>query len=323
MTPLETDYALREVHERVCGNHTGGRILSQKLLRRGYFWPTMHHDSIDLVRKCDKCQRNANISRRPPQPLTSIMAPWPFAQWGMDFIGPLPVATGQRKFLIVAVDYFTKWVEAEPLATITEKNTEIFVWKSIICRFGVSRTIIIDNGKQLDCQAFQDFCQEWRIEHRLASVAYPQSNGQAEVINREIISGLKKRLEDSKGRWIEEQHGVLWAYRITPRTTTGESPYSLHFGAEPMIPMEIGVQSPRVVRFNEENNEEGLRNLLDLVEELRDKAAIKDTTYQQRVSRYYNKRVNPRPLREGDLVLRNSAITDPTGTRGNLVVNWK
>ncbi|GAV87287.1 hypothetical protein CFOL_v3_30713 [Cephalotus follicularis] len=90
-----------------------------------------------------------------------------------------------------------------------------------------------------------------------------------------------------------------------------------------MIPVEIGVQSPRVVHFSDENNEEGLRNILDLMEELRDKVVIKVTAYQQRVSRYYNKRVNPRPLREGDLVLRNSVIADPTGTRGKLAPNWE
>ncbi|GAV60511.1 hypothetical protein CFOL_v3_04041, partial [Cephalotus follicularis] len=90
---------------------------------------------------------------------------------------------------------------------------------------------------------------------------------------------------------------------------------------EVMILMKIGVQSPRVVHFSEQNNEEGLRNLLDLVEELRDKATIKVAAYQQRVSRYYNKRVNPRPLREGDLVLRNSALADPTCTRGKLAPN--
>ncbi|GAV75029.1 rve domain-containing protein [Cephalotus follicularis] len=263
-----------------CGNHTGGRTLSQKLLRQGYFWPTMHHDAIDFVRKCDRCQRYANISRRPSEPLTFITAPWPFAQWGMDFVGPLPVATGKMKFLIMAVDYFTKWVEAEPLATITEKNTKSFVWKSIICRFGVPRVIVSDNGKQFDCQTFHDFCKEWRIEHRLASVAYLQSNGQPEVINREIISSLKKCLEHSKGRWTEELPSVLWAYRTTPRTTAGESPYNLYFGAEAMIPVEIDVQSSRVVQFSEENNEEGLRTLLDLVEELRDKAAIKIVAYQ-------------------------------------------
>ncbi|GAV70477.1 hypothetical protein CFOL_v3_13975 [Cephalotus follicularis] len=104
---------------------------------------------------------------------------------------------------------------------------------------------------------------------------------------------------------------------------TGESPFSLCFGSEAMILVEIGVHSPRVVHFNEANNEEGLRNLLDLVEELRDKATIRVAAYQQRVSRYYNKRVNPRPLKEGDLILCNAAIADPTGTRGKLAPNWE
>ncbi|GAV57762.1 hypothetical protein CFOL_v3_01298 [Cephalotus follicularis] len=90
-----------------------------------------------------------------------------------------------------------------------------------------------------------------------------------------------------------------------------------------MILVEIGVHSPRMVHFNEANNEKGLRNLLDLVEELRDKATIRVAAYQQRVSRYNNKRVNPRPLREGDIVLRNGAIADPTGTRGKLAPNWE
>ncbi|GAV58513.1 rve domain-containing protein [Cephalotus follicularis] len=195
---------------------------------------------------------------------------------------------------------------------------ESFVWKLIICKFGVPRVIVSDNGKKFICEAFQNFFKEWKIEHGLVSVAYPQSNDQAKVINREIILGLKKRLEASKGRWTEELPSVLWAYRTTPWTTTGESPFSLCFRSEAMITVEIGVHSPKVVHFNEANNEEGLRNLLDLVEELRDKAPIRVAAYQQRVSRYYNKRVNPRPLREGDLVLRNVAIADPTGTRGKL-----
>ncbi|GAV70557.1 hypothetical protein CFOL_v3_14055, partial [Cephalotus follicularis] len=92
---------------------------------------------------------------------------------------------------------------------------------------------------------------------------------------------------------------------------------------EAMVPVEIGVQSPRVLHFSEANNEEGLRNLLDLMEELRDKSTIKVATYQQRVCRYYNKRVHPRPPREGDLLLRNSTIADPIGTRGKLAPNWE
>ncbi|GAV63255.1 rve domain-containing protein [Cephalotus follicularis] len=198
-----------------------------------------------------------------------------------------------------------------------------FVWKSIISIFGVPKVIVYDNGKQFDCEAFQNFCKEWRIEHRLASVAYPQSNDPAKVINREIILGLKKRLEASKGRWTEELPRVLWAYRTTPRTTTAESPFSLCFGSEAMILVEIGVHSSRVVHFNETNNEKGLRNLLNLMEDFRDKSTIRVVAYQQRASCYYNKRVNPRPLREGDLVLHNATIADPTGTRGKLAPNWE
>ncbi|GAV87338.1 hypothetical protein CFOL_v3_30764, partial [Cephalotus follicularis] len=92
---------------------------------------------------------------------------------------------------------------------------------------------------------------------------------------------------------------------------------------EAIIPIEIGVHSPKVMNFNEANNEEGLKNLLDLVEELKDKAAIRVAAYQQKVSRYYNKRVKPRPLREGDLVLKNATIANPTGTRGKLAPNWE
>ncbi|GAV58259.1 hypothetical protein CFOL_v3_01793 [Cephalotus follicularis] len=137
----------------------------------------------------------------------------------------------------------------------------------------------------------------------LTSIAYPQSNSQAEVINREIILGLKKRLKAKKGRWTEELPSVLWAYKTTHWTTTGESPFSLCFGSEAMILVEIAVHSPRVIHFNQAENKEGLRSLLDLVEELIDKATIRVAAYHQRVSRYYNKRLNPRPLSDGDLVL--------------------
>ena len=114
-----TEYVLREVHEGVCGNHIGARTLAGKVLRQGYYWPTILKDATDLVRRCKICQEHDKISRLPSQPLTSITSPWPFQQWVLDILGPLPIGKGQCKFIIVAVDYFTKWAEAEPLATIT------------------------------------------------------------------------------------------------------------------------------------------------------------------------------------------------------------
>ena len=115
----DADYVLREVHEGVCGNHIGARALAGKALRQGYYWPTMLRDVTELVRKCKICQEHAKISHLPSEPLTSVTSPWPFQQWGLDILGPLPIGKGQYKFIIVVVDYFTKWTEAKPLATIT------------------------------------------------------------------------------------------------------------------------------------------------------------------------------------------------------------
>ena len=116
----DANYILREVHEGICGSHIGAQTLAGKTLRQGYYWPTMLKDTTKLVRKCKACQEHAKISHLPYEPLTSIMSPWPFQQWGLDILGPLPIGRGQCKFIIVAVDYFTKWAEAEPLATIIE-----------------------------------------------------------------------------------------------------------------------------------------------------------------------------------------------------------
>ncbi|XP_075658917.1 uncharacterized protein LOC142628761 [Castanea sativa] len=107
-------------------------------------------DVRELVKKCDKCQRFKNVQHLPVEKLTMIASLWPFVQCGIDIIGPLPRRKRQVKFLLVAIDYFTKWVEAEAILTITEEKIQSFLWKNIICRFGIPRTIISDNKQQFD-----------------------------------------------------------------------------------------------------------------------------------------------------------------------------
>ena len=124
----EVEYVMREVHEGVCENHSGTKSLVHKLVRAGYYWPTTQKDAEAYVKTCDKCQRFSNIIRQPTEELTPVTAPWPFAQWGLHIMGPFPTVVRQLKFLVVGIDYFTKWVEAEALANITEKNIRNFVW---------------------------------------------------------------------------------------------------------------------------------------------------------------------------------------------------
>ena len=128
----EADYVMREVHEGIYGNHSGSRSLVHKLVRVGYYWPTMQKDAEAYVKACDKCQRFSNIIRQPTEKLALMTAPWSFAQWGLNIIGPFPTVVRQLKFLVIGIDYFTKWVEAEALATIIEKNIRSFVWRCII-----------------------------------------------------------------------------------------------------------------------------------------------------------------------------------------------
>ena len=114
-------------------------------------------------------------------------------------------------------NYFSKWVEAEAYANIKDEDVSNFVWKNIICLFGISQVIIADNGSQFDSVTFRTFCSELKIKNLYSTPRYPQSNGQAEATKKTLLSVLKKRLEKAKGKWVEELPSVLWAYRTTPR----------------------------------------------------------------------------------------------------------
>ena len=120
------------------------------MIKAGYFWPTMQKDAIELVKKCDKCQRFGNVQHIPGELLTSISSPRPFSTLVIGIIGLLPRGKKQVKFLLIAIDYFTEWVQAKPLAVITKGKIQSFFWKNIVCRFGIPKMIISNNGWQLD-----------------------------------------------------------------------------------------------------------------------------------------------------------------------------
>ncbi|GJU67624.1 reverse transcriptase domain-containing protein [Tanacetum coccineum] len=135
--PLQANYVLREIHEGSCSMHSGPRSVVAKVIQTGYYWPTMHMDARNLIRECNDCQIHRPIPRNPQQNLTPITSPWPFYKWGIDIAGPFPEGPGKVKFLIVAIDYFTKWIEAKAVATITGNQVKKFVWDNIVCRFGL------------------------------------------------------------------------------------------------------------------------------------------------------------------------------------------
>lgn len=275
-----------------------------------------------FVRSCEKCQQFKPIIRTPAEDLQPLTSPWPFAQWGLDIIGPLPMATGKRKFLLMGTDYFTKWIEAEPLTKITESNVEKFVWQNIITRFGVPYCIISDNGAQFGPK-FEAFCAQHGIRNYYSTPAYPQSNGQAEASNKTILKGIKRRLEKKKGNWPDELPIVLWAFRTTPRRSTGETPYSLAYGTEAVIPIEVGLPTNRTALVEAGGNDQALATNLDLAEERRERALVTLAAYQQQLCRTYNKKVHPREFGVGDLMMRKVVGNTKKASDGKLGPNWE
>nr|KYP45267.1 Transposon Ty3-I Gag-Pol polyprotein [Cajanus cajan] len=285
---LDTDqakYVMDEIHRGICGMHSGARSMAVRVIRDGYYWPTMRSDCKAYVQKCEACQKFGNLHQLPATALHSMQSAWPFAWWGMDILDPLPIAKGQLKFLIVGIDYFTKWIEAEPLARITATNVQRFTWKKIICRYGLPQAITIDNGKQFVDKNYEQFLTQLGINHKVTSVEHPQTNGQAEAANKVILRELKKRLGSSKGEWVPELPSVLWAYHYTPQTTTQETPYRLTYGSDAMIPVEVGEPSHRRLTFDESHNEVQLNINLNLIEETRECARVQEEACKLQAAR--------------------------------------
>nr|XP_025680402.1 uncharacterized protein LOC112782271 [Arachis hypogaea] len=221
----EADLVLAEAHEGICGIHSGARSLAQKILRAGFYWPTIWEDSSKKVKTCDKCQKHAPTINIPAEQLHQSVISWPFNQWGIDILGPFPTAPRQMKYLVVAIDYFSKWIEAQPLARIASSQMISFVWKYIICRYGIPRHIIIDNGRQFTDHNFKLFLQNLKINQHFSSVKHPQSNGLAEAANKVLLHALRRKLDKAKGLWAELVPEILWSYNTTVQTSTKETPF--------------------------------------------------------------------------------------------------
>ena len=222
-------------------------------------------------------------------------------------VGKFKTAPSGFTHLLVAVDKFTKWVEAKAIKKCDGKTTTKFL-RELIYRYGYPHSIITDNGSNLAKGAFARFCMEKHIRLDLASVAHPVSNGQVERMNAIVMAGIKARLleplERTPGCWIEELPSVLWSIRTTPNRSSGYTPFFLVYGAEAVLPTDIVHDSPRVALYTEAEAIEARGDDVDLLEEARELAASRSAIYQRNLRRYHSRKMCPRVFREGDLVLR-------------------
>ncbi|RVW56814.1 Gypsy retrotransposon integrase-like protein 1 [Vitis vinifera] len=236
---------MREVHAGVCGPHMGGHMLARKIMRTGYFWLTMETDCCQFVQRCPECQIHGDLIHVPPSELHALTSPWPFSVWGIDIIGKIsPKSSSGHEFILVAIDYFTKWVEAASYARLTSSGVASFIRSHIICRYGVPHELISDRGVHFRAEV-DTLVQRYGIRHHRSSAYRPQTNGAVEAANKNIKRILRRMVETSRD-WSEKLPFALWAYRTSFRTSTGATPYSLVYGMEAMLPVEIEMGSLRV-----------------------------------------------------------------------------
>jgi len=301
--------------------HSGTRSMAVRVLRAGYYWPTIKKDAESFTKRCQECQQFGAVFNTSPEEIHQTCSPWPFSRWGVDILGPFLLAKGQVKFLIVAVDYFTKWIEAEPIATITTHKVQNFLGKHVICRHGLSHNVVTDNGRQFTDRHHEQFFKGLGIKHLVTSVEHPQTNRQAEAANKVILSELKKRLSQLKGLWAEEIPSILWGYHCTPQSSTKETPYRLPYGTDAMIPVELEEASWRREHFDEQSNGDNLRADLDMVQEVREEARIRAEAAKLRATRRYNTRVRRRAFQKGDLVWQKVGEACHERQEGKLAAN--
>ncbi|GKD66877.1 reverse transcriptase domain-containing protein, partial [Tanacetum coccineum] len=209
---------LTACHSGPTGGHYGANYTTKKVFDSGFYWPTIYKDAHELVKNCDSYQRQGKISQRDEMPQNSIQVCEIFDVWGIYFMGPFPSSKG-KKYILVAVDYLSKWVEAKALP-INDARVVVKFLKSLFARFGTPRAIISDRGTHFCNDKFAKVMSKYGVTHRLATAYHPQTSGQVEVSNR----GLKR---------------ILWAFRTAYKTPIGCTPYKLVYGKLCHLPIEL------------------------------------------------------------------------------------
>lgn len=315
LSTTEIPYTIKEVHDGICGGHFSGLAVAKRILRLGYYWPTLNRDCCDYVQHCAKCQQHANLNHVLSHTLQVARDFWPFSQWGLDLVGEInPNSSFRHRWIITVTEYFTKWVEAIPLISTKVEKIVDFINHHIICRFGVAHKIIANNGKSFKNKHVRKLCDAFGIRLSFSMPYYPQENGQAEASNKTLNKILMKVVSESGIDWHTHVPFALWAYRTSIRTLMGATPFSLVYGTEVVLPLEVQIPSLRISLHDlvsEDHFRQERLAQLELLDE-RHLAALNHLhLYQKCITRAYNKHPEVREFNIGDLILKeNQHVTN-------------
>jgi len=238
----ETNNVMKEFHAGDCGGHLYWKSTADKILRVGFYWPTLFADVKKFATSCHNCQIFDGKRKLLPLPLKPISTEKPFQQWGLDFIGEIhPSSSGHHKWILTATDYFTKWIEAIPCRQANDTIIIQFLECNILSRFGCPEKIITDNATAFKSKKMIKFCHKFHITLGHSTTYYPQGNGLSESSNKSLINIIKKTLEENKRNWHKRLTNALWVDRPSTKRSIGMSPYEQVYGMEARFSSSLGI----------------------------------------------------------------------------------